>query len=87
MLSPDQCVHLDVELVERIHDEALALFGGAAGLRDRALLESAVAAPQATAGGVSVFADPLRSRLRICFICAAITRLLMATNAPHLAPV
>ncbi|KAA5601194.1 type II toxin-antitoxin system death-on-curing family toxin [Blastochloris sulfoviridis] len=36
---------LDVEIVLDIHAEQLALFGGAEGLRDRGLLESALARP------------------------------------------
>jgi death-on-curing protein len=44
-------LHLDVEAVLAIHDEVIAAHGGGQGLRDRALLESAVAAPQATHGG------------------------------------
>lgn len=43
--------HLDVEAVLAIHAEVLAAHGGSAGLRDRGLLESAVAAPQASFGG------------------------------------
>jgi len=44
-------VFLDVEDVLLIHEEQLALYGGAAGIRDAGLLESAVAMPRATAGG------------------------------------
>ena len=51
------CVHLTVDIVEEIHAEAIRQFGGLDGVRDRALLESAVAAPQATFGGESVFKD------------------------------
>ena len=43
-------VFLDVEDVLLIHEEQLARYGGAAGIRDRALLESAVAMPRATGG-------------------------------------
>jgi death-on-curing protein len=43
--------HPTVEAVLAIHDEVLAAHGGAAGLRSRELLESAVAAPQATMMG------------------------------------
>lgn len=43
--------HLEVEAVLAIHAEVLAAHGGRAGLRDRGLLESAVAAPQASSGG------------------------------------
>ena len=38
---------LDVDEVVALHDLQLERFGGAAGLRDRTLLESAVAWPQA----------------------------------------
>jgi len=55
--SPENCFHLTVEIVEEIHTEALRRFGGSEGLRDAALLESAVAAPQATFGGNSPYAD------------------------------
>lgn len=54
---PTDCVHLTVDIVEEIHAEAIRQFGGLDGVRDRALLESAVAAPQATFGGESVFRD------------------------------
>ena len=49
--------HLTVEIVKEIHVATLEGFGGAEGLREPALLESAVAAPQVTIGGYSPFAD------------------------------
>jgi len=52
-------IHLTVEQVLEIHEAVLHAHGGSPGLRDRPLLESAVAAPQATFGGTSVFADPV----------------------------
>ena len=55
--GPDDCIHLTVEIVKEIHDAALEAFGGAGGIRDEGLLHSAVAAPQATFGGQSPFAD------------------------------
>lgn len=42
---------LDVDDVLLIHEEQLARYGGAAGIRDVGLLESAVAMPRASAGG------------------------------------
>lgn len=51
--------HLDVEAVLAIHEEVLAAHGGLGGLRDRALLESAVAAPQASFGGKPLIRDPI----------------------------
>ena len=53
----NQCLHLTVDIVLEIHAEAIAQFGGSEGLRDRALLESAIAAPQASFGGESPFTD------------------------------
>lgn len=48
---------LSVEDVLLIHEEQLARYGGAAGVRDPAMLESAVAQPQATFGGEFLHAD------------------------------
>lgn len=45
--------------VKAIHAEVLAAHGGSAGLRDEALLGSAVAAPQATMMGEPMFTDPV----------------------------
>ena len=47
-------VFLDVEDVLLIHEEQLPVYGGAPGVRDRGLLESAVAMPRASAGGAFV---------------------------------
>jgi death-on-curing protein len=52
-------IHLDVAAVIAIHAEVLSAHGGAQGLRDRALLESAVAAPQATQGGRALLRDTI----------------------------
>jgi death-on-curing protein len=53
--TPDDCIHLAVPDVEEIHATVVEAFGGAAGIRDRSLLESAVAAPRATVLGKSLF--------------------------------
>jgi death on curing protein len=55
--SSDTCFHLTVEIVREIHAEAIARFGGSDGVRESALLESAVAAPQASFGGKSPYRD------------------------------
>jgi len=55
--SSENCFHLTVEIVREIHAEAIARFGGSDGVRDSALLESAVAAPQASFGGKSPYRD------------------------------
>ncbi|HEX3988960.1 MAG TPA: type II toxin-antitoxin system death-on-curing family toxin [Verrucomicrobiae bacterium] len=55
--SPENCFHLTVEIVREIHASAIESFGGSDGVRDVALLESAVAAPQASFGGKSPYED------------------------------
>jgi len=50
-VSPDEPEFLDVEDVLEIHATQLEVHGGSPGLRDRGLLESAVAQPQASFGG------------------------------------
>jgi death-on-curing protein len=57
MVTPGNCFHLTVDIVREIHAEAIARFGGSEGVREIALLESAVAAPQATIGGQSPYED------------------------------
>ena len=56
-VTPENCFYLTEEIVKEIHAAALEGFGGAHGLREPSLLESAVAAPQVTIGGYSPFAD------------------------------
>jgi death-on-curing protein len=51
--------HLTVSAVKAIHHEVLAAHGGARGIRDEALLESAVAVPQATMMGKPLISDPV----------------------------
>ncbi len=56
-MSPDDCVHLSVADILEIHAAVIDAFGGSHGVRDLNLLESAAAAPRATAFGESPFAD------------------------------
>lgn len=49
--------YLSVDAVLAIHAEVLTAHGGSVGLRDRSLLESAVAAPQASFGGEALIRD------------------------------
>lgn len=49
-MSAGEPLFLDVEDVLELHASQLEAFGGSAGLRDRGLLESAVAQPQASFG-------------------------------------
>ena len=51
--------HPTVAAVRAIHAEVLAAHGGSAGVREEALLESAVAAPQATMLGEPLISDPV----------------------------
>lgn len=51
--------HPTVEAVKAIHAEVLAAHGGSAGVREVALLESAVAAPRASMMGEPLLTDPL----------------------------
>ena len=55
--TPTYCFHLTVDMVREIHAEAISRFGGSDGVREPALLESAVAAPQASFGGKSPYGD------------------------------
>lgn len=51
--------HLTASAVKAIHAEVLAAHGGSPGIRDEALLESAVAAPQATMMGQPLISEPV----------------------------
>jgi len=62
--------HLTVEAVKAIHHEVLAAHGGAAGIRDETLLESAVAAPQASMMGQPLISDPIEiAAAYLFYIC------------------
>jgi death-on-curing protein len=52
-------IHLTVAAVKAIHAEVLAAHGGARGIRNETLLESAVAAPQATMMGQPLISDSI----------------------------
>lgn len=56
-VTPRNCYYLTLAIVGEIHAEVIVRFGGLNGVREMALLESAVAAPQAGFGGQSVYAD------------------------------
>jgi death on curing protein len=51
--------HLTPSAVKAIHAEVLAAHGGSPGLRGENLLESAIAAPQATMMGRRLISDPI----------------------------
>jgi death-on-curing protein len=69
-------VFLDVQDVLLIHEEQLAVYGGARGIRDASLLESAVATPRASAGGEFAHED--------LFAMAAAYAFHIAQNQPFL---
>lgn len=48
----DDIVFLTVDIILDLHQRQLERYGGASGLRDRGLLESAAAQPQTSFGGV-----------------------------------
>ena len=56
-ITPEDCFQLTVDIVREIHAEAIRQFGSSEGVQEMALLESAVAAPQATFGGQSPYTD------------------------------
>jgi death on curing protein len=55
--SPDDCVHLGIDIIREIHTEAIKQFGGLNGVRDENLLASAVLTPQSSFGGKSPYTD------------------------------
>jgi death-on-curing protein len=69
-ITVDNCTHLSVEIVKAIHDAALENHGGLQGIREEALLHSAVAAPQASYGGQSVYADVIEMAAAYLFYIA-----------------
>ena len=54
-----QLKHPTIEVVLAIHEQVLIAHGGGTGIRSRELLESAIAAPQATMMGVPMMSDPI----------------------------
>ena len=65
-----QLAHLTATAVKAIHAEVLAAHGGSRGIRDEALLESAVAAPQATMLGRPLISDPIEiAAAYLFYIC------------------
>jgi death-on-curing protein len=50
---------IQLEAVEKIHDILIEKFGGAKGIRDRAILESAIARPFQTFDGKDLYPDPV----------------------------
>ena len=70
-ITSENCTHLSVEIVKAIHDAALENYGGLQGIREDALLHSAVAAPQATFGGQSVYGDLVEVAAAYLFFIAS----------------
>ena len=68
--TPANCFHLTVEIVREIHAAAIRNFAGSDGVREMALLESAVAAPQASFGGKSPYKDiPEMAAAYLFYLC------------------
>ena len=66
----NKLLHPTVEAVKAIHREVLNAHGGSEGLRDQGLLESAIAAPQATMFGEPIFKDGIEiAAAYLFYIC------------------
>ena len=66
----ESVAHLTVPAVRAIHAEVLKAHGGSPGIRDLALLESAVAAPQATMMGHPLITDAIElAAAYLFYIC------------------
>jgi death on curing protein len=66
----ESLAYLTVSAVQAIHAEVLKAHGGSRGIRDLALLESAVAAPQATMMGQLLITDPVEiAAAYLFYIC------------------
>ena len=76
MIDLDKVLFLSVEEVLDLHNDQLRIFGGAAGLRDRNALESAVAVPPSTFDGAFLHDD--------LFHMAAAYAFHLAENQPFL---
>ena len=63
--------YLEVDEVLRLHSFAIFRAGGSLGLRDAALLESAVAQPQMTFGGRDLYASLVEKAAAIGFSLAS----------------
>jgi death on curing protein len=62
--------YLTVAAVKAIHRQVLAAHGGATGIREETLLESAVAAPQASMMGQPLISDPIEiAAAYLFYIC------------------
>jgi death on curing protein len=53
--TPEDCVHLGIDIIREIHAEVIKQFGGLNDLRDENLLASAVLTPQSRFGGKSPY--------------------------------
>ena len=54
-MNEQQLTYLNLDMVLRIHDEQVDLYGGSKGLRELTLLESAIFRPQSTFGGQDLY--------------------------------
>lgn len=66
----ESLAYLSVPAVQAIHTEVLKAHGGSPGIRDRALLESAIAAPQATMMGQQLISESIEiAAAYLFYIC------------------
>lgn len=59
-------VYLSVEQVLELHGDLVGAFGGVRALRERGLLESAVARPAMTFGGEDLYGDLAAKAAALC---------------------
>ena len=63
-------IHPTVATVKALHEQVLRVHGGSAGIREENLLESAVAAPQATMMGRPMIEDPIEvAAANLFYLC------------------
>jgi death on curing protein len=62
--------YLVIEEVLKLHDRVIAQTGSSPGIRDRGLLESAIAQPQASFGGEDLYPTIVEKAMALCFSLA-----------------
>ena len=63
-------IHSTVATVKSLHEQVLRVHGGSVGIREENLLESAVAAPQATMMGRPMIEDPIEvAAANLFYLC------------------
>ena len=77
---------LSVEEVLALHEDQLRLFGGSGGLRDRGVLEAAVAMPAATFDGAYLHSDLFEMAAAYAFTLRKVNLFWMETSGLRSTP-